>query len=237
MSVIWHDLECGPYVEDLPLWRALAAEHGDPVLDVGAGTGRIAIDLARLGHHVTALDSDASLVAELLRRADGLDLDAVIADARSFELRRRFALCIVPMQTIQLLGGSEHRTAFLTCARRHLLKGGVLAAALTSQLEPYELADGLQGPLPDLREIDGVLYASQPTAVREDRDGFVLERRREIVTPSGRRSAQANEVRLDRLEPYELEREALAAGLSPAARETVPATADYVGSDVVILRA
>ena len=41
MSVIWHDLECGAYAEDLPLWRALAAEHGDPVLDVGAGTGRV----------------------------------------------------------------------------------------------------------------------------------------------------------------------------------------------------
>jgi SAM-dependent methyltransferase len=237
VSVIWHDLECGPYLEDLPLWRALAAEHGDPVLDVGAGTGRIAIDLARLGHHVTALDSDASLIGELVRRADGLDLDAVVADARSFELGRRFALCVVPMQTIQLLGGSEHRTEFLACARRHLIKGGALAAALSSQLEPYELGDGLEGPLPDLRELDGVVYASQPTAVREDRDGFVLERRREIVTPSGVRSVEANQVRLDRLEAHELEREALAAGLSPAGRETVPATADYVGSEVVILRA
>jgi hypothetical protein len=73
--------------------------------------------------------------------------------------------------------------------------------------------------------------------VREDRDGFVLERRREIVTPSGVRSVEANQVRLDRLEAHELEREALAAGLSPAGRETVPATADYVGSEVVILRA
>jgi SAM-dependent methyltransferase len=237
VSVIWHDLECGPYVEDLPLWRALAAEHGDPVLDIGAGTGRIALDLARLGHHVTALDSDAILIAELVRRADGLNLDAVVADARSFELGKRFALCVVPMQTIQLLGGSEHRAAFLACARRHLINGGVLAAALTPLLEPYELAEGLQGPLPDLREIDGVVYASQPTAVREDRDGFVLERRREIVTPSGGRSVQANEVRLDRLDAHELEREALAAGLSPAARESVPATVDYVGSEVVILRA
>ena len=69
VSVIWHDLECGAYAEDLPLWRALAAEHGDPVLDVGAGTGRVALDLARAGHRVTALDRDPELLEALARRA------------------------------------------------------------------------------------------------------------------------------------------------------------------------
>ena len=31
MSVIWHDVECGGYAEDLSLWRSLAADHGKPV--------------------------------------------------------------------------------------------------------------------------------------------------------------------------------------------------------------
>ena len=47
MSVIWHDLECGSYGEDLPLWRSLAAEYGDPVFELGAGTGRVTLALAR----------------------------------------------------------------------------------------------------------------------------------------------------------------------------------------------
>ena len=51
--VIWHDVECGAYEADLPLWRELASGR---VLDVGAGTGRVALDLARAGHPVTALD-------------------------------------------------------------------------------------------------------------------------------------------------------------------------------------
>ena len=54
-AVIWHDVECGRYAADLPLWRGLADEASGPVLDVGAGTGRVAIDLARRGHEVTAL--------------------------------------------------------------------------------------------------------------------------------------------------------------------------------------
>ena len=40
MTVIWHDVECGAYVEDLALWRSLAAEHGDPVLLAQVGERR-----------------------------------------------------------------------------------------------------------------------------------------------------------------------------------------------------
>ena len=237
MTAIWHDLECGSYTADLPLWRMLAVEHGDPVLEIGAGTGRVAIDLARRGHRVTALDHDAELLAELSRRAQGLDLPTALADARSFELDQRFALCLVPMQVIQLLGGLDARRGCLECARQHLDEGGVLAAALTSRLEAYELPDGAPGLAPDMCEHDGVVYASHPTAIRADGDGFVLERRRETVAPDGHRTVEANVIKLDRVLPSELEREAAEAGLKPSGRATIPPTKDYAGSEVVILRA
>src|SRR5205814_1983430 len=38
-AVIWHDVECGAYDGDLRLWEELAAVHGDPILELGAGTG------------------------------------------------------------------------------------------------------------------------------------------------------------------------------------------------------
>jgi len=235
VSVIWHDLECGGYVADLPLWRSLAAEHGDPVLDIGAGTGRVALDLAQQGHRVTALDNDSELVEELLRRARGLAVDAVLADARNFELGRGYALCLVPMQTVQLLGGSGGRIAFLRRARRHLEPGGVVAIALNESLETYEVRDGSPAPLPDICEVDDVVYASHPMAVRVEVGRFALVRRREIVNPSGDRAVAENVILLDRLTVEALEKEAALVGLRPVGRTTIAATSDYVGSSVVML--
>src|SRR4029079_2359457 len=55
-SAAWHDVECASYAADLQLWRELAAGAAPaPVLDLGAGTGRVALDLAELGHDVTAV--------------------------------------------------------------------------------------------------------------------------------------------------------------------------------------
>jgi SAM-dependent methyltransferase len=237
MNVIWHDLECGSYAEDISLWRSLAARYGDPILDVGAGTGRIALDLARQGHTVTALDQDAELLAELQRRAGRIAIETVVGDAREFDLGRRFALCLIPMQTIQLLGGAAGRGRFLRCARRHLVGGGALAIAIAETLEIYEVLDGAPSPLPDICEIDGVVYSSQPTAVRADRHGFVLERRRETITADGSRSVQDDVIRLDHVSADQLQREASAAGFKLAEQTAVPATHDYVGSEVVILHA
>jgi SAM-dependent methyltransferase len=235
VSVVWHDLECGGYAADLPLWRALADEHGGPVLEIGAGTGRVALDLARHGHQVTALDRDEALLDELARRAGDLPVVTKLGDARSFDLETRFALCLVPMQTIQLLG-RDGRAAFLRSAREHLLADGVLAAALTEELTPYDVALGGPLPLPDMFERDGVVYSSAPTAIRVDATGFVLERRREAVAEGGERSAELNAIKLDRVSADDLEREGSAAGYQTLDRKWVPQTEDYVGSVVVMLR-
>lgn len=237
MNVVWHDLECGGYAADLPVWRGLAARSGGPVLDVGAGTGRTALDLARAGHAVTALDRDDELLAALRRRAgaDALTVTTVVGDARGFELGTRFALCIVPMQTIQLLGGVDGRAQFLRCARTHLAGDGTLAIALTDELELFEVTSGSLGPLPDVSEIGGVVYSSRPLAVRADGDGYALVRRRETVTADGRLESEVNLIHLDPLDAPTLEDEARAHGLRPAGRIEIAPTDDHVGSTVVVL--
>ena len=92
-------------------------------------------------------------------------------------------------------------------------------------------------PLPDMCELDGVVYSSHPTAVRAEPDGYALERRRETVTVEGGRSVVRDLIHLDRLTGPELEQEAAAVGLTALEPRTIPPTEDHVGSEVVILRA
>jgi SAM-dependent methyltransferase len=236
LDVLWHDLECGSYDEDLALWRELAAATGGPVLDVGAGTGRVTLDLAARGIEVVALDSDAELLEALRGRAAGLPVQSAQADARDFALGRRFPLVLVPMQTLQLLGGPEGRAAFLRCAREHLEPGGLLAAALADALESFDSeTDGL--PIPDQCEVDGVLYASLPLAVVDEGDRAAIHRLREVVGPDGVRLAADDVIRLDRVDADAVAGEAEALGFTAEPHGRVAATEDHIGSTVVLLRA
>jgi SAM-dependent methyltransferase len=206
------------------------------VLDLGAGTGRVALDLAARGHRVTALDSDSELVHELAGRARerGLRVDTVTADARSFDLAgARFSLAIAPMQVFQLLGGAQGRTAALMRARDHLEPAGLVAVALADPFEAVPPQDALP-PMPDVREQDGWVLSSQPVAVRPENGGVAVDRLRQLVSPKGELSEELYTVKLDAVTPGELEDEARAAGLSPAGRTPVPPTPDHVGSTVVL---
>lgn len=240
LHVLWHDLECGRYAQDLPLWRELAGVAGDgPLLDLGAGTGRVTLDLARAGHDVIALDLDPQLLAALEERAGaaGLAVETRCADARAFELARRdVALVLAPMQTIQLLGGPAGRAGLLRSAAACLRPGGLLACALADALEGFD-AEHTEPPLPDVLERDGWVFASQPVAVRPDAEGTTIERIRQTVSPEGARTAEGDVVRLDRLDGDTLEAEGVALGLRPAGRRFVEMTDEHVGSEVVLLEA
>jgi SAM-dependent methyltransferase len=237
--VVWHDVECGAYRADLPLWRELADRTGGPVLDVGAGSGRVALDLAAAGHAVTALDVDPELLAALAERAEaaGLRVPTVIADAARFDLGpARFGLVIVPMQTVQLLPGRAARLGLLRAARRHLRAGGRVALALADALEDFD-PDPAALPVPDRGEQAGWRFVSQPVAVRRVGGAVRIERVRETVAPDGARSFARDSVDLQPLTAAALEAEGLAAGLRPEPARRVPATHEHVASEVVVLRA
>jgi SAM-dependent methyltransferase len=235
-SVVWHDVECGSYVEDLGLWRSLAAEASGPVLDVGAGTGRVALDLAAQGIDVTALDSDPALLAALAERAAAasLSVPTVAADARDFAIAgAAFALIAVPMQTIQLLGGPEGRAEFLHAARAHLADGGAIAIALADALDSFEAEiDGL--PEPDVATVEGITYTSLPLAVVDEGDRAAIHRLRQR---SDGAPEEHDVIRLARVSPAELAEEAVPLGLIAEEARRIAATDVYVGSTVVILRA
>lgn len=235
VAALWHDLECGGYREDLPAWRALAAATGGPVLDVGAGTGRVTLDLAAQGVDVVALDRDAALLAALEHRAGGLALETIHADARDFESARRFSLILVPMQTLQILNGRPGREAFLRCARAHLHPGGIVAAALADAMDCFD-AEHSDPPPPEVRNVAEVRYSSQLLSVVEEGGRAALRRRREITDSTRRRHAEDVVVHLDRVSAEQVAAEASQLGFVVEDPRRVPETEQYLGSTIVILR-
>jgi len=231
MSAIWHDVECGGYAADLPLWEELADETGGPVLDLGCGTGRVALHLARRGHRVLGLDSDAELVGVLAERTGELPAEGEVADARKFELGARFGLALAPMQLLQLFADAEARIACLRCAAAHLQGGGLAAVAIVDDLP---VADPAASPLPDAREVGGWVYSSLPLETTVDGDAIVVRRLRQTISPGGGLSEEVDEVRLQALDAATLERKAKEVGLRPAGRREIPATGDHVGSTAVL---
>jgi SAM-dependent methyltransferase len=226
-TVVWHDVECGAYMADLPLWLDLASAVDGPILDVGAGTGRVALRLAAAGHQVHALERDPELVAALEQRAVDMPVVCRLGDACAFEFGVDFSLCIVPMQTVHLLAD---RPGFLRCAHAALTPGGLLAIAL--------LGDGVVAFEMELEadraRIDGVLYESCPTALRFQPGAIVLERRRR--TRTGRHVEIADDlVRLAVIDPDELAAEAAAVGFVRRESRWVAPTTDQVGSEILML--
>jgi SAM-dependent methyltransferase len=240
-AAIWHDVECASYDADMPLWRELAAAADGAVLDLGCGTGRVALDLAARGHEVTGLDSEPSLAAALAARARerGLRVRVEVGDVRSFSLTgQTFALAIAPMQVAQLLGGSQGRVEMLASARRHMASGGRVAIALADPFEGIPDGEEPLPPLPDVREEDGWVYSSTPVNVREEPGATAIERLRQAVSPDGELAESMATIRLDHVQAEELESEAArAGGYRVGERRQVPATTDYVGSVVVLLEA
>jgi SAM-dependent methyltransferase len=232
-DVIWHDVENGSYAADLGLWRELAAQADGPILDLGAGTGRVARDLNAAGHEVHALDSEPELLAALRERAPGVS--TIRADARSFSATERFALILAPMQLVQILGGPAARRAMLERVHEHLLPGGRFAAAIAN---PYDAIaeEDRSPPYPDMIEHDGWVYSSQPIMVREQGDQLIIERHRQAVAPDGTLDEQTAPFALDVIDASELEAEARAAGLVPVARHQIPETDDHIGSVVIECR-
>jgi hypothetical protein len=139
------------------------------------------------------------------------------------------------MQTAQLFDGPAGRARFLRSARAALATGGLLAIAIADALETFDEVRCLP-PIPDIREIDGIVYASRPVSVHEEPEGAVIRRIRETVDTSGHRTVEEDLIRLDHLDPATLEAEGAAAGFRVDRARVIPETDDYVGSTVVMLR-
>jgi SAM-dependent methyltransferase len=127
-----YDLDLQDDPGDLDLYLALADRADGPVLELGAGTGRLAIPLATAGHQVTAVDIDPAMLARARDRAtrarlleDRLELvEADLLDLRLADAGRH-ALVFVALNSIMLLATREAQRAAFRAMAAHLRPGGI----------------------------------------------------------------------------------------------------------------
>jgi SAM-dependent methyltransferase len=239
-ELVWHDVENAGYGEDLETWRTLADAHRDPVLDLGCGSGRVALDLARRGHRVCAVDSNGELLEALRRRAaeEQLEIEAIETDVRGLDLGgRRFDLALAPMQLLQLLPDAEARIGVMRRVAGALAPGGLFATAIVEGASQETWEEGQEPPLPDVREEGGWVYSSLPLSVRSGNGRIVIERLRQTVAPDGGLEEERDRVELAVLDVAGLEAEAREAGLVAAGRRSIAENDRYAAAVIALLRA
>jgi SAM-dependent methyltransferase len=128
---------------DLPFWLSLAEREAGPVVEWGAGTGRLAVSLAAAGHDVTAVEVSAKMAER--GRKKGPSVDWTVGDMRDERLERSYGLAICAFNSFLCLRSMEEALAFLRNAHEHLVPGGLLGIEV-SVFSPEELAGG-----PELR--------------------------------------------------------------------------------------
>src|SRR5712691_6306036 len=138
-------LEGGPDVE---WFRGLARRTGGPILELGCGTGRIAVPIAQDGHHVVGLDQSAAMLERAERRARRASVDVrwVEGDMRAFSFNEAFALVFVALNSFLMLDPDD-RWSCLARVREHMAPRGRVAIDVF-QPDPEVIA-GLDGAVVD----------------------------------------------------------------------------------------
>jgi SAM-dependent methyltransferase len=116
-------------VEDVDFYVGLAREAGGPVVELGVGTGRIAVPTAAAGVPVIGVDSSAAMLDVCRRYAEqeGVAelLDLRLGDLRAPPVEERVRLATCPFRALLHMHTDEDRLAALRAARDLLLPGGL----------------------------------------------------------------------------------------------------------------
>jgi SAM-dependent methyltransferase len=150
-----YDLDLAEEPGDLDLYLALAARTGGPVLELGCGTGRLAIPLAAAGHTVVGVDIDGAMLTRARASATGDGVEWHEADMVGLRLANAgaFGLAFVALNTLLTLADRDRQREALRTLAAHLRPGGVAAV------------DVWQPDIDDLARFDGRLVLEW---VRED---------------------------------------------------------------------
>jgi SAM-dependent methyltransferase len=128
-----YDLDMVEDAGDLDLYLALAARTGGPILELGAGTGRLSIPLAAAGHRVTGIDFDPAMLERARAAAERAGakttgrLELVEADMLGLELpdAGTYQLGLIALNSLFLLATREAQREAIATLARHLAPGGL----------------------------------------------------------------------------------------------------------------
>ncbi len=128
--VDFYDHWAEPQRDDIPFYVKRATAVKGPVVELGAGTGRIAIPIARAGQEVIGVDISGAMLTEAARQAsaEGVAdrITFVEADMRAFVADPPVELVIIPFRGFLHMLTVEDQLSALTSIRRSLVSGGRL---------------------------------------------------------------------------------------------------------------
>jgi SAM-dependent methyltransferase len=119
-------------LQDVAFYRDAAREFGDPVLELGCGTGRVTMALAEAGKRITGLDLSERMLERAVKKRAALRVEArervhlVQGDMAQFDLGEKFRLVSIPFRPFQHLLEVQQQMDCLDCVRKHLAPGGRL---------------------------------------------------------------------------------------------------------------
>ncbi|MBX6389097.1 MAG: class I SAM-dependent methyltransferase [Frankia sp.] len=155
----------GTFVADPLQIKVLAELAGDgPAVEIGSGTGRVALPLARAGVPVVGIDVSGAMTRRLRHSAaaEGLAVTAVEADAACFTVASQVPLIYAVFNTFFLLANREVQLQFLAQAAKALRDGGSLVLE-TFVPRPGRLPDG---PHPGVFPVESAVVVEQRSTER-----------------------------------------------------------------------
>ena len=144
-----YDLEHSDFTDDIEMYLNFAVRCDGPVLELGCGSGRVSVALAKAGFDVTGIDESAAMLALAREHA----ADAGVAgrvrfeqcDVRRFAIAEQFALAIYPLNGFLHLTTGEDQHVALSNIRQALLPEGLLVVDLPNPHTTFE--PGLDGQM------------------------------------------------------------------------------------------
>ena len=111
--------------EDAEIYPVLLKSYGSRILELGSGTGRLAIPLAEAGFNVTGIEYEADMIAVMEKKPYPRDrLRVLRGDARSFALDERFDVVLLACNFLNHFPDARDVLAVLRRCREHLLPRG-----------------------------------------------------------------------------------------------------------------